>query len=116
MGRQIFVSHMLAVGKLDLTQTKANILGFAVRNTKWRLVNKNELYDISNDPYESKNVIESHPDVVKQLLAEYDTWWEKTTPLMVNEKAPFAKEHPATIFYNRQLKNGGIPDWKPFTE
>jgi hypothetical protein len=51
--------------------------------------------------------------VIKALRAEYDQWWTDTLPLMVNEDAPFAADHPATLMYEKQLKEKGIPDWVP---
>lgn len=83
----------------------------AVRTTRWRFVNNKELYDISNDPYEADDVAKDHPEVIAKIQKEYDKWWAETVPLMVNEDAPFAKEHPATLMYNKQLKSGGIADW-----
>lgn len=83
----------------------------AVRTQRWRLVNNRELFDISNDPFEARDVAADHPDVVKRLRQAYDQWWVETVPLMVNEKAPYATEHPQTVRYEKQLKEGGIPDW-----
>lgn len=58
---------------------------FAVRSQRFRLVNKDKLYDISNDPGENLNVIEQHPDVAAKMLAVYDQWWEEILPALVNE-------------------------------
>ena len=85
----------------------------AVRTQRWRLVNNELLYDISKDPYEATNVIEAHPQVVADLRAQYDRWWKATLPLLVNEDAPLAQEHPATVRYEAQLAESGIPKWEP---
>jgi arylsulfatase len=85
---------------------------YAVRNTRWRLVNHAELYDISNDPFESTNVADQYPEVVAELRKVYDQWWKETVPLMVNEDAPFAEEHPQGVRYEKQLAEKGIPDWE----
>lgn len=85
----------------------------AVRTQRWRFVNNKELYDIANDPYESTNVIDKHPEVVKKLRKAYDKWWAETLPLMVNEDRPYAKDHPQEVRYEKQLKERGIPDWVP---
>ena len=85
----------------------------AVRTKRWRLVKNSELYDIDEDPYETKNVIEAHPGVVAELRRAYDRWWEETLPLMVNEDAPYAPAQPQAVRYERQLRERGIPDWKP---
>ncbi len=86
---------------------------FAVRTQRWRWVNKKDLYDISNDPYEKTNVIDQHPDVVKRLQDAYDKWWKETVPLMVNEDAEPTPTQPQADRYEKQLKEKGIPDWKP---
>ena len=83
----------------------------AVRTSRWRFVNNQELYDISTDPFETNNIASSKPEVLIDLREAYDQWWEKTLPLMVNENTPLASEQPQTIRYEKQLKDRGIPDW-----
>lgn len=85
----------------------------AVRTQRWRLVNNRELYDISADPYETTNVIADHPDVVADLRKAYDSWWDKTVPLMVNEDAVPPKQQPQAVRYETQKKDRGIPKWTP---
>ena len=86
---------------------------FAVRTQRWRWVNGTELYDIAADPFESTNVIDEHGDVVAELEAAYDAWWEETVPLMVNEDAEYAPQQPQAVRYERQKANLGIPKWTP---
>ncbi len=93
----------------DLSKLK----GCAVRNARFRLVDNKELYDIKNDPKETTNVIDQHPEVVKKMRAAYDAWWAETRPLMVNEDVPYAKEKPFFVLYEKQLKEKGIPAWTP---
>ncbi|MFC1760841.1 arylsulfatase [Planctomycetota bacterium] len=87
----------------------------AVRTERWRFVNNQSLYDISNDPYEAKDVANSHPEVVAQLRKSYDQWWAAVLPLMVNEGLPAVStaDQPLAIRYNQQLKEKGIPEWAP---
>ncbi|MDA7935777.1 arylsulfatase [bacterium] len=89
----------------------------AVRTDRWRLVNNKELYDISKDPSQEKDVFESHPEVVKQLEKSYHEWWTSVQPLMVNEGLPklSEEEFPFNIRYHKQLKEKGIPEWAPET-
>ena len=84
----------------------------AVRSQRWRLINNQLLYDIQADPYEKDDVATQHPQVVQRLRKAYDSWWTKTVPLMVNEKAPYAAEHPQDVRYEKQLKERGIPKWQ----
>lgn len=48
----------------------------AVMTDRWRLVNDQELYDMTNDPGQVQNVAGEHPDVISQLHAFYQTYWE----------------------------------------
>jgi arylsulfatase A-like enzyme len=46
-----------------------------------------ELYDLTADPGETKDIAAEHPEIVKQLDAEYGRWWTAAVPNMVNETA-----------------------------
>ncbi len=96
--------------------TESKYKDCAVRTQRWRFVNNRQLFDISNDPYEDKDVAADHPDVVKRLQRTYDEWWTKTRPLMVNEEAPMAKQQPQAVRFEKQLKERGIPKWTPLAE
>lgn len=85
----------------------------AVRTRRWRFVNNELLYDISNDPYEAVDVADQHPEVIAELRTAYDNWWEQTVPLMVNEDAEYTPTQPQADRYNKQLAERGIPDWQP---
>ena len=60
----------------------------SVMTQRWRLVNSSahadpeslELYEIAKDPGQQNNVAQQHPDVVKELTAQYDAWWTKISP------------------------------------
>jgi len=51
----------------------------AVMTKRWRLVNENELYDMTIDPGQKNNVSDFYPEVVMNLKQEYDKWWERVT-------------------------------------
>ena len=85
----------------------------AVRTSKWCFVNNKELYDIKNDPSETKDVSVQYPEVIAKLRKSYDLWWASALLLMVNEDLPRVKEHPLHLRYEKQEKEQGIPDWKP---
>jgi len=46
-----------------------------VMQGSWRLVNGNELYDVSNDVAQQTNLANQYPDQVKKMEAFYDNWW-----------------------------------------
>ena len=45
----------------------------------WRLVGKNELYDITTDPGQQHNVAAQHPEVLKKMQTYYERWWGRTS-------------------------------------
>ncbi len=86
--------------------------GFAVRNQQYRFVDNNALYDMKQDPSQELNIIDDHPQIVKQMRAVYDSWWQETRPLMVNESAPMSPVRPFHVLFEQQMSDGGIPDWQ----
>ena len=54
-----------------------------------------------------------HPEVVKQMRAAYNKFWQEARPLMVNEKAPMSRTRPFHVWYKEQMEKGGIPNWVP---
>lgn len=52
----------------------------AVMTERWRLVNGTELFDVSADPGQRKNVAETNPEVVKDLRAAYEKWYADISP------------------------------------
>jgi arylsulfatase A-like enzyme len=85
---------------------------FAVRNQRFRFVNGTELFDMRADPGQTKNVIDAHPEVVKEMRTAYDAWWKATRPMMVNENVPMSKTRPYWEAFRAQEKAGGIARWK----
>ncbi len=89
----------------------AKFKNFAVRNSRFRLVNDGELYDIRDDPFETSNVIDQHPEVVQAMRAAFDRWWSEARSGMVNEAVPNSAVRPFHVEYQRQLAEQGIPEW-----
>jgi len=48
----------------------------AVRKQRWKLVNGTELYDMSGDPAEERDVAPLHPEIVKELRDAYLNWFQ----------------------------------------
>lgn len=86
---------------------------FAIRNQQYRFVNNSQLFDMQSDPGQTQNVIESHPDVVAEMRAAYDKWWNETRPMMVNETAEMSPVRPYHEAYREQISDAGISLWKP---
>ncbi len=43
---------------------------------QWRLINGEALYDIETDPEQRQDIADQHPQVVAQLRADYEAWWD----------------------------------------
>ena len=87
---------------------KSKDIHSAIQNSRFTLVNNEELYDLKADPGEKTNVIAQHPEVVAKLRAAYDQWWSDVQPLLVNENATNAPSiNPFQELYYKQF--GGSP-------
>lgn len=82
----------------------------AVREPQWHLVSVNggaapawQLFDVKADPGEVTDVAAANPAVVKRMAAAYDRWWSDVQPMLVNEKAPFARYNPFKEIYWKQF-------------
>ena len=67
-----------------------------------------QLFDLKADPGEKTDVAAQHPEVVKELDAAYDQWWDSVQPQLVNENAVGPKVNPFKELYWKQF--GGGPD------
>ena len=47
----------------------------AVMTDRWRLINGTELYDMTTDPGQKKDVAKAHPQTVLDLRQAYERWW-----------------------------------------
>jgi arylsulfatase A-like enzyme len=47
-----------------------------VMNGNWRLVNGNELYNLTEDPGQSNNIADQYPEKVNEMESFYNNWWE----------------------------------------
>ncbi len=72
----------------------------------WRLVAGNELYDVSNDPGQVKNVASANPDILKNMKSYYEQWWAKLAagideliPVVVGSKV----ENPVVLTSNNWI-------------
>ncbi len=52
---------------------------FVVMSRVWRLVGKDELYNLKSDRAQMKNVAAENPMIVSNLMKVYEDWWEQTS-------------------------------------
>ncbi len=73
----------------------------------WRLVNRDELYDLRTDPGQRRNVSADHPGVVTELREAYEEWWEICSRQM-DDDIPFsigADGQEETVLRSHDLRN-----------
>jgi arylsulfatase len=95
--------------------------GCSVRSAGYNMVStaknapgKWELYDLKADPGESKDIAADHADVVKEMSAAYDKWWDEVLPCLENEDAVGPAVNPFKELYWKQF--GGGPGEKTETD
>ena len=89
----------------------------AVRQSRFKMVNGKELYDLAVDPAEAKDVAGEHPEVVAELRQKYEQWFADVTkerrfaaeasPIVVGSE----RENPSTL--TRQDWRGPRANWNP---
>ena len=86
----------------------------SVRTPRWHLVSPGapaekawQLYDVPADPGEQHDVAAEHAEVVRELDAAYDRWWDSVQPQLVNENAVPPKENSFATLYREQF--GALP-------
>jgi len=92
---------------------KSKFKNAAIRNTRWAMVSERggtepswQLFDLTKDYAQKNDVAGEHPEVVKELAAAFDKWWDECLPLMVNEKAIGPKLNPFAVRYWEQFGGG----------
>jgi len=106
---------------------------FSVRNQRFRLVESTrysqkakkesvdreellrpqslQLFDMLHDPGQTKDVSSQHPELVSEMVREYEQFWESVRPHMINEEVPLADQKPYHVEYYQQRDTTGIPHW-----
>ncbi|MGK7393616.1 MAG: arylsulfatase [Candidatus Cyclobacteriaceae bacterium M3_2C_046] len=86
----------------------------AVMTQQWRLIKGMELYDMENDPGQTRNVAQQHPEVVESLNQAYQEWWEKISVsadqyirIVVGDSAA----NPADLTVHDVHTEAGYPAW-----
>ena len=94
-----------------------DIKGSCIIKNQWRLLNGNQLYDVSKDPKQLNNLAKQYPDLVKELIAQNANFIEKTKmnseyyELPVSIVGNPAQEEIKLTIQHAIGEDGGI--WKP---
>jgi arylsulfatase A-like enzyme len=84
-----------------------------VRNQRYKLVDRKELYDLVNDPAESKDIAAAAPLVADQLRAAYDAWFDDVCAQGFEPpRIHLGVETEPVAILTRQDRRGG--SWEPF--
>lgn len=76
--KQTFADRMVVVQYgVEFKKWNAAILW-----NKWRLVGGDELYNVADDPGQTKNVYDQQADVIKSMRDFYEDWCRRSQPLM----------------------------------
>jgi hypothetical protein len=63
-----------------------------------------ELFDIENDPFEQNNIAGEHPDIIKEMRAEYENWfWE-----VIRERGPDPELSTVGTRFENPVRIGGV--------
>ncbi|MEO1616592.1 MAG: arylsulfatase [Planctomycetota bacterium] len=84
----------------------------AVMTDRWRLCNGKELFDMNDDPGQTKDVASGHPEVVAKLTAFYESWWEELEPSFAQATAislGHPAENPARLTSHDWITTGSTP-------
>lgn len=86
----------------------------AVRTPRWHLVSPEGgrtprwmLFEVPQDPGETNDVAAQFPEVVRDLAAQHEVWWNSVQGSLVNEAAVGPRINPFKELYWRQF--GGEP-------
>ena len=64
---------------------------YSVMDKDWRLVDGKELYNVTEDLGQTKNLIDQYPEVVARLAEGYERWWQSFVDEGVNERFAYIK-------------------------
>lgn len=84
----------------------------AVMTSRWRLINGQQLFDITVDPGQQSDVATGHPKVVGRLTQFYDAWWNELEPTFSDATAIYLghpKENPARLTSHDWITTGSTP-------
>ena len=84
-----------------------------IMTERWRLLSGKELYDIEADPAQRKDVAADHPEVVAQLRALYEPYWESVLPGMRPVRIDIGNpvENPVSLCSQDWYMASGNPPW-----
>ena len=85
----------------------------AVMSGPWRLVNGRELYDVSSDPGQERNVIAAEPARAAAMRAFYEAWWAELEPTFAQTTEIHLGHpaHPVVSLTGHDWIQEALPPW-----
>ncbi len=110
-------ARMLVIqyGRLDPTTPQP--WDSAVLWRQWRLVAGRELYDVSRDPGQKRDIAAEHPGVVSRMRTHYENWWAGIEPTLEDfERLTIGSEraNPTRLTSLDWLADKLVPAAQPF--
>lgn len=84
-----------------------------VMTERWRLLEGERLFDIQADPAQNVDLAGSHPQVVQELRAVYESWWNEVSPRLkpVRIHVGNPAENPVRLSSQDWYLPVGNPPW-----
>ncbi len=86
----------------------------ATMDSRWRLINGKELYDIRIDPSQKNDLASFHPSRVLRLRQAYEAWWDSMVDSFKDDVEIVIgneQENPATLTAHDWLLDEGFSPW-----
>ncbi len=92
---------------------------YTVMDKDWRLVNGNELYNVTEDLGQTNDIYSEHPDVVERLAEGYELWWTSIMSEGPNERYAYIKagtpyENPVRVSAHDMLTGNAGQSWHQY--
>jgi arylsulfatase A-like enzyme len=79
LGKQKSINREYVITDSQRVQAPIKWRKSAVMSNKMRLINGEELYDISKDPAQEKDIAKQNPELVLKMRNHYDEWWNSVS-------------------------------------
>src|SRR5690606_12689115 len=106
-------NRMFVVQYAGLEKLQEKYFSSVVWNS-WRLVGADELYDLTRDPGQQKNVAAEHAEVFRRMKEFYETWWKGVAPRL-QEFVPVvvgSEENPVVLSSDTWMGESVNTQWK----
>ncbi|MEN0050146.1 MAG: arylsulfatase [Bacteroidota bacterium] len=112
-GKQADLEDRIVIVDTQRKETPKKWKNASVMQNTWRLVNNKELYNLTDDPSQRKNIIEAHPEKAQQLSVAYETWWEGLQKDIAQENRIIigSKEENPTLLTAHDWRTTQSPPW-----